>query len=209
MSQQPNGIGEFQIGVSPIGTQPFDWTQTILSQYANSPVLLSLIESFSEAVDPTESIDAFYDNVWNVATAIDYGLDVWGRIVGVNRVIQAPSDKYFGFAEAGDLSADPFNQSPFYSGGSLTSNYRLSNDAFRQLIMAKAAANIWDGSIPGLNAILRLLFPGQMCFVLDGANMTMTYVFGWTLTPVQIGIVQTSGVLPRPAGVLLNYQQGL
>lgn len=203
----PNGIGQFIIGESAIGSQPFDWSQTILSQYANSPVILSIIESFSEAVDPTQSIEAFYDQVWNVATAVGYGLDVWGRIVGVNRVIQVPPSKFFGFAEAGNVSADPFNQSPFYAGGPLTSNFQLSDDAFRQLIFAKAAANIWDGSIPGLNSILRLLFPGQLCYVLDNENMTMTYVFGWILTPVQIGIIENTGVLPRPAGVLLNYQQ--
>jgi hypothetical protein len=204
----PNGIGQFVIGESAIGSQPFDWTQTILSQYANSPVILQWIDYFSQNVDPTQNIDAFYDQLWNIETAVGYGLDVWGRIVGVTRVIPGITQKYFGFQEAGTLSADPFNQSPFYSGEALAGNATLSDDAFRTLIMAKAAANIWDGSIPGLNLILRTLFPGLVCYVTDGLNMTMTYTFQFTLTALQIAILQNTNVLPRPGGVLATIVQG-
>jgi hypothetical protein len=208
MPQQPNGIGQFQIGVSPIGDQPFDWSQTILSQYANSPIILQWIDYFSQNIDPTENIDAFYDQLWNVETAVGYGLDVWGRIVGVERVIPGITQKYFGFQEAGTLSSDPFNQSPFYAGEVLNGNATLSDDAFRTLVMAKAATNIWDGSIPGVNLILRTLFPGFSCYATDGMNMTMTYNFEFTLTALQIAILQNTDVLPRPAGVSLSIVQG-
>lgn len=210
MSSSP-GIGQFVIGESSIGevTPLFDWFhKTIYGQFANSPVILRLIELFNDWIDPAPLIDSFYDDVWNVATAKGWGLDVWGRIVGVNRVLQAAPSKYLGFEEAGTLSADPFNQSPFYSGEPPTQNFSLSDEAFRNLIYAKAAANIWDGSIPGLNRVLRLLFPGQVCYVTDGLNMTMVYRFHFTLSPVQQTIVINSGVLPRPAGVSATYVQG-
>ena len=61
------------------------WKKTILSQYDDSPTLLSMIESFNDAIDPTANITAFYENIWNVNTANGYGLDVWGQIVGVSR----------------------------------------------------------------------------------------------------------------------------
>ncbi len=206
MTQAPNSIGQFVIGESQIGDLPFDWTQTVLSQYANSPVMLAILANKSAWYDPTGQISLFYDQCWNLETAQGYGLDVWGRIVGVERVLPV-SVKYLGFEEAGQISADPFNQSPFYSGLISTSNYALSDDAFRQLIYAKAAANIWDGSIPGLNGILRTLFPGEVAYVEDGQDMTMTYYFGFALTPVQLSIVLTSGVLPHPAGVGVSYVQ--
>ena len=204
-----NQIGEFEIGESQIGTMPFNWQDTVASQYANSPTLLSLINSFNSAVDPTEVIDDWFDNVWNIQTAQGYGLDVWGRIVGVNRVVPIPSGTtYLGFEGSGSASGNSLNQAPFYSGETTTTNYSLSDDAFRQLIMAKAAANIWDGSIPGLNMILNLLFPGQgEVYVTDGLDMTMTYTFSWALTPVQTSIVINSGVLPRPSGVALTIVQ--
>jgi len=208
MSQIPNGIGQFEIGESAIGDLPFDYTQTLYSQYSNSPVILAWLNYFSQCIDANENVDNFYDNVWNIETAQGYGLDVWGRIVGVNRTISGSPSKYLGFEESGDLLADPFNQSPFYAGEPLTGNFTLSDSAFRQLILAKAAANIWDGSILGLNKILRELFPGQSCYVTDNLNMTMTYTFLFTLTAVQLAIVQNSGVLPRPCGVSVAIVQG-
>jgi hypothetical protein len=209
MSQQPNGVGQFQIGVSPIGDQPFDWRQTLYSQYANSPVLTQWLDFFSQWVDANQAVDLFYDDLWNVDTAQGYGLDVWGRIVGVDRVIQIVPTQYLWFEEAGESTfGNTFGNSIWYGGEPIgTSSYALSDDAFRQLILAKAAANIWDGSIPGLNRILTQLFPGQVCYCTDGGNLTMTYTFEFALDPVQQSIVTTTGVLPRPAGVAVTVIQ--
>jgi hypothetical protein len=199
-----NGIGEFIIGVSPIGDiAPFDYWQTIISQYANSDVLTTLIGNFDTYVDQTANVDAFYDLIMNVASAQGYGLNVWGRIVGVSRTLNVGNPgKYFGFDEATPISADPFNQSPFYVGQPLTTNFNLTDDAYRTLIYAKAFANICDGSIKSINQMLRTLFPGRgNCYVTDGLDMTMTYTFRFLLTDVEQAIVGQSGVLPKPTGV--------
>jgi hypothetical protein len=188
-------------------SQVFDWFATVISQYANSPVLLSLIENIASHVDPTADVDAFFTLVFNVDTAVAHGLDVWGRIVGVSRVLQLPSvGDYFGFSESGD--AHSFDEAPFYGGGTLTQNYALSDAAYRRLILAKALANICDGSIPAINQILINLFSQYgNCYVTDGGNMTMTYTFGSHLSQVDFAIVSQSGVLPRPAGVSATIVQ--
>ena len=68
-----------------------------------------------------------------------------------------------------DAQRGSLNQSPFYSGAVLTSNFNLSDDAFRTLIFAKALANISDGSIPAINQLLLNLFPRRgNCYVTDG-----------------------------------------
>lgn len=59
--------------------------KTIISQYANSPIICALIERMNEWIDPRADIEQFYNMVFNVATAQGYGLDVWGRIVGIGR----------------------------------------------------------------------------------------------------------------------------
>lgn len=203
-----NAIGQFQIGVSPIGTiSPFDPWQTVISQYANSPILDMLITCLNAALDLTEDFDEFYDTIWNVMTAVGYGLDIWGRIVGVSRVVTIPSGSYLGFEEADSWVG--FGQGTFYSGAtSPETAVSLSDAAYRLLILAKAAANIWDGSIPKLNDILSNLFQGLgTCYVRDNLNLSMTYVFNFQLTPVQLAIVN-SGVLPRPPGVSVTVQQG-
>jgi hypothetical protein len=204
-----NGIGLFIIGVSAIGTiQSFEYRRTIISEYANSVVLTQLIADFNDYIDQTQNLDAFYDLVWNVDSAQGWGLDVWGRIVGVSRTLHVVEDQeYLGFAEAG-IGSNPFNQQPFYSGAILTSNFQLSDDAFRVLIFAKALANISDGSIPAINQILLKLFRGRgNCYVTDGLDMTMTYTFRFQLTPVELAIIEQSGVLPKPTGVFAEVVQ--
>lgn len=188
----------------------FNFSETILSQYANSPVLLRLIDNINTCINPSANIDSFYNLVWNLPTAQGYGLDVWGRIVGVNRVLQVTTSGYFSFKESGNPNGQ-FGQAPFYAGQPVTSNYALTDDAFRILIYAKAAANICNGSILAINQILMTLntqlaalgfsTPGD-CYVTDNGGMAMTYTFRvGTLTPLMSAIVNQGGVLPKPSGV--------
>jgi hypothetical protein len=206
-----NAIGSFIIGISPIGDiEPFDVWSTIISEYANSPIITALIENFSAYLDQTQNIDNFIDFMRDISSAQGIGLDIWGTIVGVTRTLFIPgTQKYFGFDEATTISADPFDQSPFYSGVPLSSNFELSDPAFRVLILAKALANISDGSIKSINQILLNLFPnrGGNAFVADGLNMTMTYTFDFILTPVELAILGQSGVLPKPVGVASSVVQ--
>jgi hypothetical protein len=226
-----NAIGRFTIGVSPIGSQPlFDIWETVQSQYANSPILTALIENFAAFIDQTQNFDAFFDLIMNIDTAASYGLDVWGRIVGVNRIIKIVTiDPYFGFEESDE--AVGFNQAPFYSGQITTTNFILNDQSYRTLILTKAFANISQCSIPMLNKMLLTLFPHRgNAYVTEGGifgpwfgfkeatdsvgfnqapfysgqsfpRMLMTYTFEFQLSPLELAIVQNSGVLPKPTGV--------
>lgn len=195
------------VGRTPVITNAeatgFQWQATVISQYQCSPTLNRLIENLDEYIDPAGDFEAFYGLVWNVDTAQGWGLDVWGRIVGVTRVLHVSATaESFGFEEGGTTDYTGFGRAPFYGGGFITSNFSLSDPAFRTLILAKALANITDGSIPALNQILLNLFPGRgNCYVVDGNDMTMTYTFTFVLTPVERAIVAQSGVLPKSTGV--------
>lgn len=262
-----NAIGKFVIGVSPIGTiKPFDPIRTVISQYGNSDRLLALIDSFDDCIDQTKNMDLFFDNIWNIDTAIGHGLDVWGRILQVSRVLKIPVTSFFGFGEAGP-SVVGFDQGAFNDGQQLTTNYALSDDAYRTLLLAKALANICDGSIKAINKVLMRTFPNRgNCYVTDGdapaqpgasfgfaesqtavgfgqaafysddnlpnfffgfgesssarsfgeapfynaapaQPRRMTYTFEFPLTPLDIAIVEESGVLPKPTGVSVSVAQ--
>jgi hypothetical protein len=207
-----NAIGLFEIGVSQIGTiPPFDWTSTVMAQYANSPIMLSLIENMFEYIDPTGWIDDFWSLYMNLPTAAGAGLDVLGRIVGVGRVLNLGIQSYFGFEEALPASL-PFNVGIFYTGGGTTTNFALADDPYRILILAKALANISDGSMASINAILSSLFPGQgNAYCTNGQDigqpMTMTLTFNFTLTAVELAIIEQSGAIPIPAGVSFTVVQ--
>lgn len=187
-----------------------DIYETILSQYSNSPRLCTLIRSFAQALDPEAFYEAWYQNVLNPQTATGWGLDVWGRIVGVSRVLQITTAGYIGFEEARGSGTSnavrQFNAGIWYRGQSTTSNYALTDDAFRRLVFAKAAANITDGSIISINAILMMLFADRgRTYVTDNRDMTMTYVFEFQPSPVDLAIVYRSGILPKPTGVQFGY----
>ncbi|WP_205525178.1 DUF2612 domain-containing protein [Novosphingobium sp. THN1] len=184
----------------------FDARQTLLSQYANSPIIVSLVEALGAALDPQAAFNEFYDMVWNVDTAEGFGLDIWGRIVGVSRALFVSDSLYLGFSDSTD--AVPFGSGIFWGAARLTPNFKLSDLAYRRLILAKAALNITNSSIPAINAILRALFPGYgNVYVRDNGDMTLTYVFGAALSKVDYAIVSQSGALPRPVGVSFDVEQ--
>jgi hypothetical protein len=180
---------------------------TIASQYANSPTILALVASMNGSLDPSVDINSFYDNMFNIQTATSYGLDCWGRIIKVARVLTVPvtttSLTQFAFTEAG-AQANGFGWGTFYSS-SASNNFILSDDAYRQLILLKAASNIANCSIPALNGILKQLFVGQgRAYVTDTGNMQLILVFEFTLAPVQLAILLQSGVIATPCGVNYN-----
>ena len=177
-----------------------NYRQTIVSQYANSPTLTRLIEDMDAYIDPEADIHAFYDYVYNVETAQSWGLDIWGRIVNVGRVLTIPSSPdQIGFNGS---SGVPFNQAPFNGGIPSTQNFSLSDDAYRTLILVKALANISDSSAASFNRLLQNLFAGRgRCYVVDTGGMAIRYVFEFALLPYEIAIITNSSVFPRPAGV--------
>lgn len=207
-----NAFGKFAFGVSAFGDIPqFNWLLTVMSQYANSPALLAILNAFNASIDQTQDIENFYDLMWDVATAQGYGLDVWGRIVGVNRNLEVANTKFWGFQQGLQDNFAPGGQSPFYSGGSVTSNVALTDQAYRQLILAKAAYNICAGSTPAINAILMSLFgpgnpfgPGGDCWVTDDGGMHLTYTFAFVPNAVQQAIIYNSNVLPKPVGAVAS-----
>lgn len=186
-----------------------DVQRTIISQYANSPIITALIGQLNTNIDPTANIDAFFTLMWDVLSAVGYGLDVWGIIVGIGRVIPVDQATFIGFEQGG---WETFGNGIWFSGTPTLAGVSLSDDAYRLLILAKAAANISNGSCQSINSILLALFPGRGdCYSTDGLNETMTYTFaaGFTppLTPVELGILTNTDVMPRPSGVAASVVQ--
>ena len=152
--------------------------QTIISQYGNSPTILALIRGMNAYIDPSADIDAFYNLVFNLDTAQGFGLDIWGRIVGVDRTILT---------------------NPVYS---------LLDDAYRQLIYLKALSNISASTAPSINQLLQNFFASRgRCYVNDLGNMEIRYTFEFRLLAYEIFVVQNSGIFLRPAGVSATLLQ--
>lgn len=151
-----------------------DVEQTILSQYGNSATITKLIQNMNACIDPRADIDNFYNTVWNVTTAKGFGLDIWGRIVGL------PTGRYI-----------------------YTSPVTVLNDTqFLALILIKALSNISITSSPVFNTLLNNYFAGRgRVYVSDQGGMQMRYTFEFLPAPFEVQIMSQPGIFLRPAGV--------
>lgn len=178
-----------------------------MKQYAASTILNHLIGDRNVYFE-TSWGNQFYDTVWNIDTAQGFGLDIWGRIVDVGRELQVQeSPKKFGF-QTGTDSYLPFNQGAFYSGEYATNTFRLTDNAYRTLILAKALSNISATDCRSLNRVLNNLFPGRgRAYVNDLGSMSIRITFEYFLEPWEKSVLTASGLMPRPAGVGLSIME--
>lgn len=188
------------------------WQDTILTQYSSSQKLLSIIDTFNQAVSLDDFTDEFIEKVWDLTTCEAFGLDMWGKIVGVSRYIIAPIDnESFGFSEANDYDPEyptPFNDAPFFGGMQETTNIRLGDDAYRTLIMCKAFTNISIATIPDINKFLKIMFYKRgRAYCINYRDMTMGITFEFELAPYEESILTNYEVAPVPSGVLVNIRQ--
>ena len=154
-------------------------SHAIQSQYSASPRMLALCAAFQDGLDPSRDFDLFHRKIFDVMTAEGVGLDAWGRIVSIGRVITV-------------------------SDGS---NLALDDEPYRLLILYKALANISASTPAALNRLLGTLcgtgvggLPSR-AYVLETAPMVIRWVFEAPLGPIQLAVFEAAGPLARGGGV--------
>lgn len=177
-----------------------------MSQYANSPIIIKLIEGINDMIDPTADLNNFYKMVMDLSTATGYGLDVWGRIVGIGRNVSVDlsGTKYFGFNEAKKFT--PFNTAPFNGDGTSFASFPLTDTMYRQIIIVKAYKNIIYATAPNINKFLSTIFSGSRAYYKITGVMSAKYIFEFTLTKFQRIIIFNLDLLPVPCGVSVEYE---
>lgn len=194
------------VGLSAIAVSP-NINLTVISQFAQSPVLMQMIQNFGQYFDQSANWNNFYQYVWNIANAQGFGLDFWGKVLGVTRYLEIPvTAEYLGLqGSAGTASGFPFDVGVFFDGATDTQTYSLPDPDYLTLLYAKAFANICRCCIPVLNQLLMTLFVGfGDAYVIDNGNMQMTFYLGWAPTAIQLAILEQSGVVPHPTGVAVS-----
>lgn len=189
-----------------------DYGRTVMKQYGNSPVLGALLDDFDQWVDPAKFEADFLTYVWDISTAVGFGLDIWGRILGQSRYLQIPQtpDDNFGFNinAAPGTQWQPWGQAPWFNGqAGGTVSFALQDAAYRKLLLVKAAANIASSDCGAINALMRAMFGDRgPCFVGYDPDVPMVlgYHFDFSPTSVERAIIE-SELFPRPAGVLIKY----
>lgn len=218
--------------------QEFDYSvnllQSILWQYNEANNLLSLINSkqawYTE--NQTQFWTDWYNNVFNLLTANEFGVSVWSYILNVPLYIlerPEPANKpIFGFNKI--VGSWPTLENTYLNFG--LSNFSVKGQDFSltleeqrfllrlryfQLYTAGAISNPaapagTTPSLTGINEFLHYLISTSsigytgIIYVLDGLDMSMTYVFTTGDFPRNLlRVLQILDIFPRPAGVRLKY----
>lgn len=193
-----------------------------LWQYANAHWLNAILQdSFDFFKESTLSFwDKWYTDVFNLDTANAFGLEVWGRILGVKRPASAPqnyvvdSDNVLRFLNVNDqtwhaiwLKGNPsqfaIELSP--QNENIQGSIPITDAMYRRCLKAKLFLLYSNYSVSDINRYLNYLFPNRGVYAKDNLNMTMDIVFSYVPTDVELSIITFKDFAPRPAGVWMNY----
>lgn len=181
---------------------------TVQSQYAASPHIRALVDSFWEAINPEADINEIYEKMVDPETAEGFGLDVWGRIVAIGREYIAVDEqfKYLGFKpvpETPNPRLNSLNNAPFYRR--VDGKVRLTDDAYRTYIFIKAMINLGDSTLASINKMLAFMFPETKIACLHVDTMVMRLVIEGRISAASKQALLNLPWLPAGVGLQL-YQ---
>lgn len=150
-------------------------SEAIQTQYAFSADFQNLGSLMQDVIDATPDLERLHAAAMDPQTAYGVYLDWWGQKVGADRFIKVRGEYV-----------------------------RFDDDYFRFLILYRAACNISNGSADAANKLLQRLTDTTV-FVVDYLDMSVnSIVIIGNISDLQAMILQTYGLLNRPAGVLTN-----
>lgn len=151
-----------------------------------------------------EPYNSWFDDVFNIDTANDFGLSVWSIILNepvFGELEPAPVDyPAFGFGSHNKNFGNG-NFSPGANGGT----YSFSTEEKRILLKLKAYILHMGGPVSGgsssINQSLFRLFGGKKLTCIDNRDMTFTYLLYEQSLSGFIIELYNRDLLPRPAGI--------
>ena len=188
-------------------------TQAILWQYNAAENLQAIINKKQEwyDVNQTEFWENWFDDVFNLQTANDFGLSVWSIILGMPFLIATqPLGPVWGFNEVPLINTNQnFEHGNFSSrGGRIV----LNTEDQRLLLQLRYYQLTSRGERPRTNQFLDLLFnnPDGLyqggAWMLENLDMTIDYVFNCAISEGLLNAIIIYDVLPQPTGVAItNY----
>lgn len=176
--------------------------QAILWQYEDAERLLAIARAKQDWVDSnqTEFWQSWYRDVFNVDTANDFGLSVWGRILNVKMSVSVapqPNKISFGF---GSYNAN-FNNGNF--GVDRDKTVGLTLEQKRTVIKMRYFQLTSRCTATEINEFLSGMFGSQgSVYVIDSYDMSfITFLFTFSPSSQLQFILDEFDLLPRPAAV--------
>lgn len=182
------------------------WLELITSEYNQQPKFMAMVDAvlqpFADLVVALLSMPSLFD----LDNAVGAQEDATGLWVGASRNLSVPLAGVFfswGTPNVG------WGEGVWHQHGTSTSGLvTLNDDDYRVLLKATAAANNWDGTIPGAYSVWNTLFAGTGIGILiqDFQDMSIGLALtGPVPTAVQKALF-TGGYLNLvPAGVRVRW----
>lgn len=128
-------------------------------------------------------------------------LDIIGAWVGVSRDVNIPIVDVFFTWDGTDYTVG-WDYGTWQPANQATSVVVLPDDAYLTLILAKIAANNWDGTTNGAYAIWDFLFPQFTILIQDNCNMTYDMaIIGGIVDSLTLALITGGYIQLRPQGV--------
>lgn len=193
--------------------QAFDYSVDLLRcipwQYDSADQLISYIQSKQDWYDENHSQfwTGWFNNVFNLKTANDFGLAVWSIILDMP-LYEPVSASDSGYPAFGFEFGMNFDNGNFATQDTSANN--LTTEQKRILLRLRYYQLITDATIPSCNAIINDVFGEGVAYCLDGYDMTIRYVFTSSIDALLISTLVDMDLLPRAAGVkVITYDASL
>lgn len=202
---------EINVATTNLDTQLFDFSVNLLAalvwQYNNAVNLQSIIQSKQDWYDENQE-DFWKDwiaNVFNLATANEFGLNVWAIILDMPTFINEGPTPNTTLSWGFDAGSGQFDQSNF---GTQTGETNLLPIATKRIALQLRYFQLCSsGTVPEINRFMNYIFANYGRVVLvDNHNMTQEYLFFFPLTWDLNYLFQNFDLLPRPTGVKNSYR---
>ena len=185
----------------------------VATQYTESQKFLAYIRALLDSSADLESVLQKVAEQSDIDLAEGVNLDVIGEIVGVSRIIpESIAVRFFGFE--GQPGGDVFGEEGVLGIGSRfrdelepeTATSVLADPEYRLLIRAKIVKNHAHGTNEDILQGLAYLFNAPRTVVEDLGGMAIGVAIGRQLTFQEKALVTVLDILPRPAGVRINWR---
>jgi hypothetical protein len=173
----------------------------ITSEYQEQPNFQAVIAASVAVYVQIQSLLNSMIPIFDLSQApVGNQLDILGQWAGISRIINSPfSDIFFSWD---DQASDGWDFGIWQDPNNPTDIISLPDGAYLTLILAKIAANSWDGTTEGAYAIFAQLFPQYVLMYQDYQNMTFAVAIQGAVPDSLTLALLTGGYLPlRPEGV--------
>lgn len=192
------------------------YTNSTYIQFEQATNLNNLLSGLAPYLTINE--DTFYNDFFNINTCIGDGLDNWGKLLNVPRVIYTPDlIECFGF-DTGETPTpldtgypQNFDNGNFW-GGQMVAN-TLTDDQYRLLLRLKYFSLNTNASLGALNycmnIIVQLINPIYKAKFSEIGLMELTLEVNFYFNDLQYAIFSNKAFMPIPLGVDYIIIQGV